>query len=146
MHHPTDRITHTMAFVTLVVEHWLNSNVTLWLTVVNSWTEAGWSAVPERQESSHNAVGEGRPVPGHVGYLPRNILRSARSIKWIGPVLTKNSTNHSQWVANWKNILKYLNNRTLLKCCSKYKSIQTHYVRVTSCSNSPKIEFKNYLL
>ena len=23
MHHPTDRIAHTMAFVTLVVEHWL---------------------------------------------------------------------------------------------------------------------------
>ena len=23
MHHPTDRITHTMAFVTPVVEHWL---------------------------------------------------------------------------------------------------------------------------
>ena len=23
MHHPTDRITHTMAFITPVVEHWL---------------------------------------------------------------------------------------------------------------------------
>ena len=23
MHHPTDRLTHTMAFVTPVVEHWL---------------------------------------------------------------------------------------------------------------------------
>ena len=23
MHHPTDRMTHTMAFVTPVVEHWL---------------------------------------------------------------------------------------------------------------------------
>ena len=26
MHHPTDRITHTTAFVTPVVEHWLFSS------------------------------------------------------------------------------------------------------------------------
>ena len=26
MHHPTDRITHTTAFVTPVVEHWLNGS------------------------------------------------------------------------------------------------------------------------
>ena len=28
MHHPTDRIAHTTAFVTPVVEHWLNIKVT----------------------------------------------------------------------------------------------------------------------
>ena len=28
MHHPTDRITHTIAFVTLVVEHWLKESIT----------------------------------------------------------------------------------------------------------------------
>ena len=27
MHHPTDRITHTTAFVTPVVEHWLNGSM-----------------------------------------------------------------------------------------------------------------------
>ena len=27
MHHPTDRITHTMAFVTPVVEHWLERQI-----------------------------------------------------------------------------------------------------------------------
>ena len=27
MHHPTDRITHTMAFVTPVVEHWLEREI-----------------------------------------------------------------------------------------------------------------------
>ena len=27
MHHPTDRITHTTAFVTLVVEHWLERGI-----------------------------------------------------------------------------------------------------------------------
>ena len=27
MHHPTDRIIHTMAFITPVVEHWLEENI-----------------------------------------------------------------------------------------------------------------------
>ena len=27
MHHPTDRITHTTAFVTRVVEHWLEREI-----------------------------------------------------------------------------------------------------------------------
>ena len=29
MHHPTDRIAHTTAFVTPVVEHWLEREITL---------------------------------------------------------------------------------------------------------------------
>ena len=31
MHHPTDRIEHTMAFVTPVVEHWLEREVAQWV-------------------------------------------------------------------------------------------------------------------
>ena len=31
MHHPTDRITHTMAFVTPVVEHWLEQEIAQWV-------------------------------------------------------------------------------------------------------------------
>ena len=31
MHHPTDRIAHTMAFVTPVVEHWLEQEIALWV-------------------------------------------------------------------------------------------------------------------
>ena len=30
MHHPTDRITHTTAFVTPVVEHWLVREIAQW--------------------------------------------------------------------------------------------------------------------
>ena len=34
MHHPTDRITHTTAFVTPVVEHWLEREiVAVWRSV-----------------------------------------------------------------------------------------------------------------
>ena len=31
MHHPTYRITHTMAFVTPVVEHWLEQEIAQWV-------------------------------------------------------------------------------------------------------------------
>ena len=31
MHHPTDRITHTTAFVTPVVEHWLEQKIAQWV-------------------------------------------------------------------------------------------------------------------
>ena len=30
MHHPTDRITHTTAFVTPVMEHWLEREIAQW--------------------------------------------------------------------------------------------------------------------
>ena len=31
MHHPTDRITHITAFVTAVVEHWLEQEIAQWV-------------------------------------------------------------------------------------------------------------------
>ena len=31
MHHPTDRIAHTTAFVTPVVEHWLEREIAHWV-------------------------------------------------------------------------------------------------------------------
>ena len=31
MHHPTDRIAHTTAFVTPVVEHWLQREIAKWV-------------------------------------------------------------------------------------------------------------------
>ena len=31
MHHPTDRITHTTAFVSPVVEHWLEREIAQWV-------------------------------------------------------------------------------------------------------------------
>ena len=31
MHHPTDRIVHTTAFVTPVVEHWLEREIAQWV-------------------------------------------------------------------------------------------------------------------
>ena len=33
MHHPTDRITHTTAFVTPVMEHWLEREIAQWVLI-----------------------------------------------------------------------------------------------------------------
>ena len=33
MHHPADRITHTTAFVTPVVEHWLEREIAQWVVL-----------------------------------------------------------------------------------------------------------------
>ena len=43
MHHPTDRITHTTAFVTPVVEHWLEREIPQWVRgkSVRSWCNSG---------------------------------------------------------------------------------------------------------
>ena len=41
MHHPTDRITHTTAFVTPVVEHWLEREIAQWV---------------HHSRSSHNSI------------------------------------------------------------------------------------------
>ena len=34
MHHPTDRMTHTTVFVTPVVEHWLEREISQWVADV----------------------------------------------------------------------------------------------------------------
>ena len=33
MHHPTDRIAHTMAFVTPLMEHWLEREIAQWVNM-----------------------------------------------------------------------------------------------------------------
>ena len=38
MHHPTDRIAHTTAFVTPVVEHWLEREIAQWVVVIRDKT------------------------------------------------------------------------------------------------------------
>ena len=35
MHHPTDRIAHTTAFVTPFVEHWLEEDIAQWVFYAN---------------------------------------------------------------------------------------------------------------
>ena len=39
MHHPNDRIAHTMAFVTPVMEHWLEREIAQWVHPMKDWPD-----------------------------------------------------------------------------------------------------------
>ena len=39
MHHPTDRIAHTTPFVTPVVEHWLEREISQWVHPMKDWSD-----------------------------------------------------------------------------------------------------------
>ena len=39
IHHPTDRIAHTTAFVTPVVEHWLEREIAQWVHPMKDWSD-----------------------------------------------------------------------------------------------------------
>ena len=51
MHHPTDRIAHTTAFVTPVVEHWLEREIAQWVhkmnICMNEWIYKGMDIMKE---------------------------------------------------------------------------------------------------
>ena len=48
MHHPTDRITHTMAFVTPVVEHWLEREIPQWVHPMKDVLSRVWDDAYKR--------------------------------------------------------------------------------------------------
>ena len=60
MHHPTDRIKHTTAFVTPVMEHWLEREIAQW--------------VHPMKDRSERSTSELRPAPRHRRYSYENKL------------------------------------------------------------------------
>ena len=42
MHHPTDRITHTTAFVTPIMDHWLEREIAQWVVSEGFLSENRW--------------------------------------------------------------------------------------------------------
>ena len=56
-HHPTDRITHTTAFVTPVMEHWIEREIAQWVH-------------PMKDRSDDPSRHELRPAPHKVGKDP----------------------------------------------------------------------------
>ena len=54
MHHPTYRITHTTAFVTPVVEHWLEREIAQWIH--HEGVYYGASDIQQKSLKSGNVV------------------------------------------------------------------------------------------
>ena len=68
MHHPTDRIAHTTAFVTPVVEHWLEREIAQW--------------VHPMKDRSDDPTSELRPAPDSCDYFTK--VRYHISITFLG--------------------------------------------------------------
>ena len=75
MHHPTDRIAHTMAFVTPVVKHWLEREIAQWVHPMKDRSDD-----PSHHERTHlprgtriilfNSVGKsGNPNISHNAFV-----------------------------------------------------------------------------
>ena len=57
MHHPTDRITHTTAFVTPVVEHWLEREIAQWVHPMKDRSDD-----PSRHGATSRSINDSRSV------------------------------------------------------------------------------------
>ena len=83
MHHPTDRIAHTTAFVTSVVEHWLEREIAQWVHPMNDRSD----------DSSHH----------ERTHLPRNYI-SLRTLEMNRNKIYKTSPSLSHGVMGHRRI------------------------------------------
>ena len=74
MHHPTDKIAHTTAFVTPVVEHWLEREIAQWVHAMKDRSD----------DPSHH---ERTLLPRHVTGKTDTHLRSKQSSTWPVSIL-----------------------------------------------------------
>ena len=90
MHHPTDRITHTIAFVTPVVEHWLECEIAQWVHYEGSIRRsiAPWAntLITELHLARHD--------PGRNIYIHTRLLKTHKTFQFILCLIT------------WMNYLK----------------------------------------
>ena len=56
MHHPTDRIRHTTAFVTPVVEHWLEREIAITFPMQRGFLKGGKETTPSSLSVTSNRV------------------------------------------------------------------------------------------
>ena len=75
MHNPTDRITHTTAFVAPVVEHWLEREIAQWVdpTTHRTMSERSYHGATARSEGERKLVEVGLPT---VREYATNVIQS----------------------------------------------------------------------
>ena len=81
MHHPTDRITHTTAFVTPVVEHWLEREIAQWAHLMKDRSDD-----PPHHERTLNLWATSRSLEG----------KHLKPMCWCG-----DGTCLSSWLSAW---------------------------------------------
>ena len=103
MHHPTDRITHTTAFVTPVVEHWLEREIAQWVHLMKDRSDD-----PPHHErtlylwaTSHSLrFSQSSPLHSRAALLVSNdkCLKTVQSKMWISSLKNDTSPNSEQWL------------------------------------------------
>ena len=88
MHHPTDRITHTTAFVTPVVEHWLEREIAQWVH-------------PMKDRSDDPSHHERTLLPRSYISLPALMVQWLSHLKVLGSHF---STGSERDVAQWLSV------------------------------------------
>ena len=82
MHHPTDRITHTTAFVTPVVEHWLEREIAQWVGGVKNMFEGDMHSGEQLSFSTNSAsCSEQNVMPPTVFWV---MILSVVVVSWCG--------------------------------------------------------------
>ena len=107
MHHPTDRITHTMAFVTPVVEHWLEGEIAQWVHPMDR------SDNPSRHERSSYHGATSRSVIMVNFYTNIN-----NTIKHRRPKCLVNNRMRYNWHQHNELLHQYLKNN--LSCSASF--------------------------
>ena len=101
MHHPTDRITHTTAFVTAVVEHWLEREIAQWVHPMKDRSDN-----PLHHERTLYLWATSRTPFKMILVGNRNTLAIINLLTAIG--LMVSMYNNIQWCANIYNLIRLL--------------------------------------
>ena len=94
MHYPTDRIAHTMAFVSPVVEHWLEREIAQWVHPMKDrfddpshnerkllpWSYISLPALGKRRDSASNPVPTS-PLADDLATVPLSLVHTHVSHK-----------------------------------------------------------------
>ena len=102
MDHPTDRIAHITAFVTPIVEHWLEQEIAQWVHYKGRSDDPShherillpWSYIYGR--GGGGALGEGTCL-NHAKYITNVLNISLKDVGSLWPDTTGTHT-HTQWI------------------------------------------------
>ena len=111
MHHPTDRIAHTTAFVTTVVEHWLELEIAQWVHHMKD----------RSNDSSHH---ERMPLPRSYISLPAHTD-------------TQIDVHTDGYINMYRQTCTYIHTHTRTNTCT-HTHIQTHmykHTHVQTCTH-----------
>ena len=89
MHHPKGRIAHTTAFVTQVVEHWLERETAQWVHAMKDRSDDPSHHERTLLPRSYISLHARRSTRAHTARLTLQVLADAHTPSWKGPSPTE---------------------------------------------------------